>query len=81
MTPAPFAGLKHAPTAACLLYPGRTYCIRCGKCKEEEEWAAFREAVSNAMIKCLEAQGCRMVTLEEQMEILCDPARHIRREQ
>ena len=62
-------------TAACLLYPGRTYCIRCGKCKEEEEWAAFREAVSNAMIKCLEAQGCRMVTLEEQMKILCDPAR------
>jgi hypothetical protein len=65
------------PDAACRLYPGRTYCIRCGKCKEEE-WAAFREAVSNVMIKCLEARGCRTVTLEEQMDILCDPARHIR---
>ena len=66
------------PKGACILYPGRTYCTSCGKCKEEEEWVAFREAVSIAMIKCLEAKGCRMVTLEEHMGEPCDPARHIR---
>jgi hypothetical protein len=36
-------------------------------------------AVCAAVIQCLEAQGCRMVTLEEQMDELCDPARHVRR--
>ena len=66
-------------TMGCILYPGRTYCINCGKCTEEREWAAFKAAVSDAVIKCLEAQGCRMVTLEEQMDELCDPARHVRR--
>lgn len=64
--------------SACTLYPGRTHCIRCDRCKEAEEWAAFCKAVKNVMIKCLEARGCRTVTLEEQMEVLCDPARFIR---
>ena len=66
------------PKGVCTLYPGRTYCTNCGKCVEERVWAALRAAVSDAMIKCLEARGCRMMSLEEQMDELCDPARHIR---
>lgn len=70
------------PDAACSLYPGRTHCITCRKCKEEEDWAAFKAAVCDAMLKYLrEARGCRTVTLEGEMEILCDLARHIQREQ
>ncbi len=66
------------PEGACTLYPGRTYCINCGKCIEASGEAAFRDAVCAAVIKCLKARGCRMVTLEDQMTTLCDPARHIR---
>jgi len=66
------------PEGARTPYPGRTYCIKCGKCIELAEEAAFRDAVCAAVIQCLEAQGCRMVTLEEQMDELCDPARHVR---
>ncbi|MFA5408741.1 MAG: hypothetical protein WC343_08235 [Bacilli bacterium] len=66
------------PDAACSLYRGRTHCIHCGKCKEEEEWTRIKAKVCAVVIECLKARGCRMTTLEEQMEILCDPARHVR---
>lgn len=66
------------PKGACTLYPGRTHCINCGKCREEEEWIALKSAVSAAIIKSLEAGGCRMGTLEDRMNELCDPARHVR---
>jgi len=49
---------------------------------DEEAWTAFKAAICDAVIKCLEAQGCRVLTREEQaretMAALSDPARFIR---
>lgn len=39
----------------------------------------FRNAICDAVVKSLGAAGTRVTTLEEQMGVLCDPARHVRR--
>ncbi len=42
----------------------------------------LKEAVCSVVIKCLEAQGCQVMDddewIRDRLEILTDPARHIR---